>query len=134
MSPPAERVWTVDTFFVRQVQDPATGQLVPEWVPDPNALPNALLELNGLLTRVGGVVQMATRRREISPGRVETIAVVFRWRSFVPVDKTQEAPPGEQDGTEAQAAAPPLAPVPDLPAEDEPIPVEEPTPEPVAAD
>lgn len=134
MSPPAERIWTVDTYFVRQVADPVTGQPVTEWVPDPTALPNALLELNGLLTRVGGVVQTATRRREISPGRVETIAVVFRWRSFVPVDKTQEAPAGEQDGTDAQAAAPPLAPVPDLPAEDEPIPAEEPAPEPVAAD
>jgi len=135
MSTPAERIWTVDTYYVREVADPITGQPVTQWVPDPNALPIALAELNGLMTRVGGVVQMATRRHEISKGRVETVAVVFRWRSFVPVDRSQEAPAHEQDGTEAQAAAPPLAPVPDLPPEDEPIPAEksEPKPEPAAA-
>lgn len=124
MSPPAERIWTVNTYYI----DSATKQ----YVPDPEALPTALLELNGLMTRVGGVMQMATRRAEIAPGRVETLAVVFRWRSYVPLDKSQEAPAMEQDGTEAQAAAPPLAPAPDLPPDDEPLPSEPAAPEPVA--
>lgn len=88
MSKPSERVWTVELF----VPNPETG--APEH--DPAALPNALLELVGLMARVGGVVQMASRRAEVAPGRIETIGVVFRWQSFVPVDKGgQEPPPAE---------------------------------------
>lgn len=117
MSVPAERIWTIDIFH----QDPQTG----EWFPDEKALPNALLELIGIMTRVGGVFQMGTRRYEIAPGRIETVGVVIRWRSFAPVEKggaDQVAPPVEQDGAAAQAAAEPLAEPPDLPPRDEPAP------------
>lgn len=122
MSAPAERVWTVDTklFDVESQQ----------WLDVPNALVNALLEVNGLMLRIGGVLQIASRRHEIAQGRIETIALIFRWRSFVPVDHSQVAPPLEQDGTEAQAAAAPLPPVPELP---EPS-AEVPSPESVAAE
>ena len=124
MSPPAERIWTVNTYYVDK-----QGQ----YVHDPDALPNALLELNGLMARVGGVMQMATRRTEIAPGRVETLAVVFRWRSFVPMDRSQDAPELERDGTPEQEAAEPLPAVPDLPAQDAPSPPVEPAPEPAGA-
>ena len=58
MSKPSERDWIVETWLV----DEQTG----EWFPDPNALPKALLELNGILSRIGGVVQIGTRRMEIA--------------------------------------------------------------------
>jgi hypothetical protein len=119
MSVPSERIWIVETYFV----DPSDGQ----YKHDPHALPNALLELVGTLTRIGGVVQVATRRVEIAQGRTETVAVVFRWRSFVPVDKAQVAPDRERDGTAEQAAAPPLDQPSELPGDDEPV-----TPEAVA--
>jgi hypothetical protein len=95
--PPAERVWTVVTAR----QNPITGAVEA----DPAALGVALAELQGILLRLGGVVQFATRRQQLDDGRVETLAVVVRWRSFSPVDRAQQAPPVEQDGTEAQAAA-----------------------------
>lgn len=124
MSQPAERTWIVEHYRVNE-----RGELVE----DPSALTNALLELYGLLHRVGGVVQIATRRRELyEGGPIITAATVYRWRSFVPVDHAQEAPAPERDGTAEQAAAPPPA----APAEvaevvDENIP--DPAPEPASA-
>lgn len=111
-NPPAERVWTVPVGFV----DDAGS-----YVPDGQALATSLLEIQGLLLRVGGVVQIATRRQEIAPGRIETTAIVYRWRSFVPVDRSQEAPPRERDGTPEQEAAEPLPTPEELPADDEPV-------------
>lgn len=113
MSQPGERIWTVDLWG----QHPQTG----EWMPyAPQLLGDSLLELEGQLRRLGGVVQIASRRFEISPGRVETIALVYRWRSFVPLDKAQTAPPVEQDGSPEQAQAQAVAapPPPELPEHD----------------
>lgn len=134
MSSPAERIWTVDTYLVDEFGN---------YHEQPQALTTALLECVGMISRLGGVIQMATRRQEVN-GLVVTVAVVFRWRSFTPVERAQEAPPAEQDGTAAQAQAPPLAqppelagvvddvpPAPATPASTAP-PVPEPTPEPTA--
>lgn len=121
---PAERVWTVPTGYVDD-----NGL----WVPDVNALTTALLELQGLMFRVGGVMQIATRRQEIAPDRIETTAMVFRWRSFVPVDRSQQAPVREQDGTPEQAAAAPLPTPEEMPVEDEPLEAEAEEPAPSAA-
>lgn len=96
--PPAERSWTVVTARRNEI----TGALEA----DPNALGVALGELQGILLRLGGVVQFAPRRQEFDDGRIETLAVVVRWRSFVPLDRAAQAPPREQDGSEAQAVAP----------------------------
>lgn len=129
--PPAERVWTVVTARHNAV----TGSVEA----DPAALGVALAELQGILLRLGGVVQFATRRQEVEPGRVETLAVVIRWRSFVPIDRSQEAPPVEQDGSTAAAAAPPLEVPADLgdqafvPDPQEPVTFEDVLPEPAAA-
>lgn len=124
MSSPAERIWTVNTYLV----DEAGG-----YHEQPQALTTALLECVGIISRLGGVIQMASRRQEIAPGWVVTVAVVFRWRSFVPVDRAQEAPPAEQDGSAVQAEAPPLAQPADLPLADAPPPAAppaQPAPEP----
>jgi hypothetical protein len=121
---PSERVWVVPVGFVDE-----NGQ----WIPDVNALTTGLLELQGLLFRVGGVMQIATRRQEVAPERIETTALVFRWRSFVPVDRSQEAPPRERDGTPEQAEAEPLIQPEELPADDEPVEVEAEEPAPSAA-
>ena len=131
MSQPGERIWTVDLWG----QHPETL----EWMPyPPEVIVNSLLELEGTLRRIGGVVQIASRRFEISPGRVETIALVYRWRSFVPLDKAQTAPPIEQDGTAEQAQAQAVAPPPpaELPEHDERPPefVEAPSDGPVTHD
>jgi hypothetical protein len=87
--PPAERTWTIVTAR----ENPVTQELEA----DPAALGVALGEL-----------QFASRRQEFPGGRIETLAVVVRWRSFVPIDRSQVAPPREQDGTTAQAAAEPV--------------------------
>lgn len=117
MSVPAERIWIVDHFVTK---DDGLGGT--EYIPDPAAVNNGMLEIGAILSRVGGVVTLATRRQEISPGRVETVATVVRWRSFVPLERAQEAPPAEQEyppsgdpdpaAAETPAADPPATPPP----------------------
>lgn len=125
MSVPAERVWIID--HVVEVAAGAPGaMLVPDeqtgaaryYVPDPNAVSTGMLEIAAILSRIGGVVTLATRRKEISPGHAVTLATVVRWRSFAPLEKAQEAPVAEQE--QPPAAEPPAEPV------SEPEPVEEP--------
>lgn len=73
---PAERVWTVPCFVRAD-----SGELLR----DPGQVREAMLELAGILMRIGGMVQMVTRREEISPGAIETTEVIVRWRSYAPV-------------------------------------------------
>ncbi len=96
MSVPAERTWIVDSYVVDRDGN---------YLPDPQSVAIAMAELQAILTRVGGVATLATRRQEISPGRTETLALVIRWRSFVPMEKAQEAPEHEQE-TDAPESAP----------------------------
>lgn len=95
--PPAERTWTIITARRNEL----TGAVEA----DPQALLDSLAELNGILLRLGGTIQFATRRQEVEEGRIETLAVVVRWRSYSPVNKAQAAPPQEMDGTAEQVAA-----------------------------
>jgi hypothetical protein len=101
MSTPAERAWVVDAFLV---QDRGDG--FADYIPDPNAVLVAMGELQAILQRVGGVATVTAARREISEGRVETLAFVFRWRSFAPVD-TPEPEQGIAAGPPAPAAPEP---------------------------
>lgn len=80
-STPAERVWSVPCF----VRDPQTGA----WLRDPGEVREAMIELAAILMRIGGMCSQITRRTELVPGSgvIETTEIIFRWRSYSPVQK-----------------------------------------------
>jgi hypothetical protein len=88
----SERLWTVPCFV--RTDD---GELLP----DTQAVASAMFECQAILTRVGGVMSLAAKRVEISPGRFETTAIVVRWQSFVPVVRDPD-----EEGAEAGAEQP----------------------------
>lgn len=98
MSQPKERIWIIYHFDV----DDAGGL-----IPRPDLVAAGMAEIGVILSRVGGVITVATRRKEVAEGRVETLATVVRWRSFVPMERAQEAPVAEQE-----TGAPPTPPPP----------------------
>lgn len=106
-----KRPWIVPT--VAQLPD---GQVVP----DPEATAAALLELQGMLQRLGGTVAIGTERHEVN-GRVLTTALHIKYDSFVPME---QKPSDAQSQRKAQTAPPPEA-VP----ETQPQPAPEPEPE-----
>lgn len=108
MSKPSERIWTVELWL----QDRETG----EWFPDPNALPKALLELNGILSRIGGFVQIAADRKVLPGLGWQTTGIVIDWRAHIPAPRRDEESEPEPEE------------LPD-PPEDEAPTVEEPTAE-----
>lgn len=105
MSQPAERIW----FIYHYDRDPTTGELIPR----PDEVQREFLELAVLASKIGGVFTLATRRKEIEEGlfkgQVLTLATVVRYRTFVPLEKAQEAPPAEQNGDHPPTPPPPGA-------------------------
>jgi hypothetical protein len=97
---PSERVWEVDCFVV----DHAQGIVLP----DPVAVRESMFEVQAILTRLGGVVQIGSKRDENypSPGQVSTTKLLFRWQSFAPISPPEDAavPPAPP---EAEPAAVP---------------------------
>lgn len=119
MSQPKERIWIIYHFDV----DDAGGL-----IPRPDLVASGMAEIGVILSRLGGVVTLATRRKEVAEGRVETLATVVRWRSFVPVEKAQEAPVTEQDSSPATPPPPGTEEILAIP--DDPIADPAPLPEP----
>lgn len=96
----------------REMREPETEQAVPEgWeldgdpvqLPDDDdALFQLVLDALRILRRVGGVVQIAAVRRELSPGTklYETVEYVARWNSYSPPVKAEAEQNGEPVGAE----------------------------------
>lgn len=115
MTPPSERIWICYHF------DEGPEGLEP----NPGRVQTFFAELAVIQSRIGGTMTLATRRKEVAPGRVETMATICRWRSFVPIEKAQEAPPAEQEAGHP-ATPPPVGAEEILTVPDDQI--EEPTP------
>jgi len=99
---PSERTWTVPCYVTT-----AEGDLLP----DPQGLASALYEVQAILTRVGGVIQMGTKRESIPvppgyPEQIATTAVVVRWKAFAPV--VRDDPAAEIASAETIPLAPPV--------------------------
>lgn len=93
----SQRVWEVNCYL------PTEQGLIP----DPAELERSMVELGGILSRIGGVVSIASVRKEITPGRVVTTGLLVRWDSFVPkvqmvAPESEEAEPVQNGGEPAE--------------------------------
>jgi hypothetical protein len=104
------------SWIVPVAQRLPDGQVVV----DTEAAAAALLELQGPLQRLGGTVAIASVRDEVTPGRVETVALQFNFDTYVPMEQR----PTERAGQQPKAETPP-------PPKPQPVPDPEPeAPEP----
>ena len=76
---PAIRNWIIPTTLI----DPESG----EHYPNPDAVAYAFSELQSVLTRIGGVMQLATKREDVlCQGRMQTLTteIVVRHHTWAP--------------------------------------------------
>jgi hypothetical protein len=94
------------SWIVPVAQRLPDGQVVV----DTEAAAAALLELQGPLQRLGGTVAIASVRDEVTPGRVETVALQFNFDTYVPMEQR----PPDSESPKAETPPPPKPqPVPD---------------------
>lgn len=97
---PAKRQWEVRVYPVH----PETGETVKlDEYRDDREFAQSILELKGILDRLGGVVSIATKREEFGSGDIRTVALIFRWEAFVPVQRSKEPEPVEEPPTVVEA-------------------------------
>jgi hypothetical protein len=102
---PSERIWPVECY----VTDPERGLTLP----DPIGMREAMFEAQAILTRAGGVLQIAAERTKDfpAPGLTSTTRLLFRWQSFVPISQRDDFAPvaAAPNGAEPAPAEPSAA-------------------------
>lgn len=78
---PSERVWSRRT--IRE------GPLGIE--PDDEALAAALLQCEGIMANIGGILTIGAERTELPDGRILTTQLVFKHQAFAPVTPAPDA-------------------------------------------
>lgn len=87
----AERNWNIDGPDVL--------------VPNNEELYEALAEAAGIIDRIGGAFIVAAQRREIAKHHYVTDAFTFRWSSFMPATRLEDAAEPEPEHEPVAAAA-----------------------------
>lgn len=88
---PQEKVWRVEAVVRAD-----NGEILR----DPVAVREGMLELGAILSRVGGTAALVAERNEVEPGRVETTAIIVRYRTFSPIVTRVEEPLAEEGEVE----------------------------------
>ena len=93
MGSKARRVWVIEEGF-----DPATGEASGTY--DRQAAAELLVDLEGVLARVGGMVNLTVQRVQIGEAMGEPVAesraLIATWDSFTPLQR-EDAPAQEAD-------------------------------------